>query len=284
MSKQSRIVAIQPKGSKVPLFCIHAGAGHALHYGDMAELLGNDQPVYGVSPPELDPSKELATVEQLAALYLGDIREIQSQGPYQICGLSLGGVLAFEMASQLVSAGERVGMVAIFDAGNPVHFRNLPPEKLFAFRITYLADRIKKYAFNVIRGNLGALLKDARRFLVSRLSSYGWKMIRAVSRLLGKPIPTAVRSDFIMFSEINRRYAPRDYSGQLLLFRAEERPVEYSTSIALGWDEVAPAGVMVHYVPGDHVSMMNKPNVIRLVEQLKPHLANSLEDAALGKP
>lgn len=276
--EQSRIVPIQPNGSRVPLFCIHAGGGHVLHYREMAEVLGDDQPVYGLSAPELDGAKELATVEQLAAAYLRDIRGIQARGPYQICGLSFGGLVAFEIATQLAAAGDRVGVLALFDTGNPLYYRNLPPAKLLAFRITYLSDRIKKYTLNLFRGNLGALFGDVRQFLGSRLSNYGWRMIRSISKLLGRPVPALVRSNFIMFSEIGRRYTPKCYSARLLLFRAEGRTVEYGSNAALGWDEVVEQGVSVHYVPGGHVSMMERPHVISLVEQLTPYLAGASDE------
>lgn len=273
--RQGRIIAIRARGGKAPLFCIHAGAGHILHYHEMAEVLGDDQPVYGLSAPELDGAEQLATVEQLATLYLRDIRQVQSHGPYQVCGLSFGALVAFEIASQLVSGGEQVGVAAIFDMGNPRYYRNLPPAKSWAFKKTYLSDRIKKYALNLLKGNLAALFGDARQLLVSRARNYGWRMIRNAATLLGRPVPVLVRSNEAMFSDIARSYAPRRYPGRLLLFRAEGRSVEYGSNVALGWDEVAEQGVSVHYVPGGHVSMMEKPHVISLVEQLRPYLAGS---------
>src|SRR5262249_29506726 len=103
-------------------------------------------------------------------------------------------------------------------------------------------------------------------------------MIRSISKLLGRPVPALVRSNFIMFSEIGRRYTPKRYSERLLLFRAEGRTVEYGSNVALGWDEVVEQGVSVHYVPGGHVSMMEKPHVISLVDQLKPYLARASDE------
>src|SRR5690606_6366879 len=105
--------------------------------------------------------------EQLAALYVSDVRRVQKHGPYQLCGLSFGGLVAYEMANQLTAAGEEVGLIALFDTGNPAYYRNLSPERSVAFRTTYLRDRIRKYARNLMWGRVGEALRDLRRLLAS---------------------------------------------------------------------------------------------------------------------
>src|SRR5207302_1606891 len=44
------------------------------------------------------------------------IRTIQPHGPYALGGFSYGGLVAFEMATQLRAKGEAVTMVALFDS------------------------------------------------------------------------------------------------------------------------------------------------------------------------
>jgi thioesterase domain-containing protein len=61
---------------------------------------------------------------ELATRYLRDLRRQQPQGPYHLRGWSSGGIVAFEMAAQLVAAGERV---AFF----PVHAVRAVPHALF---------------------------------------------------------------------------------------------------------------------------------------------------------
>jgi thioesterase domain-containing protein len=53
---------------------------------------------------------------ELATKYLRDLRRQQPQGSYYLCGWSFGGILAFEMAAQLVATGEQVAFLALLDS------------------------------------------------------------------------------------------------------------------------------------------------------------------------
>ena len=43
----------------------------------------------------------------------------QPEGPYQLGGWSMGGVVAFEMAQQLHAQGQQIGLLALLDARIP---------------------------------------------------------------------------------------------------------------------------------------------------------------------
>ena len=53
----SPLVAIQPEGSRPPLFCMHGAGGNILVYRDLARRLGSNQPFYGLQAPGLDGSR-----------------------------------------------------------------------------------------------------------------------------------------------------------------------------------------------------------------------------------
>src|SRR6185369_16148080 len=46
---------------------------------------------------------EAKSVEEMAARYLAEVRRVQPQGPYRLGGWSMGGLVAFEMATQLAA-------------------------------------------------------------------------------------------------------------------------------------------------------------------------------------
>ena len=60
-----------------------------------------------------------ARIEDMASFYIEQIRRKQPQGPYCLAGMCAGGVIAYEMALQLVRSGEHVSLVALLDAANP---------------------------------------------------------------------------------------------------------------------------------------------------------------------
>jgi non-ribosomal peptide synthetase component F/thioesterase domain-containing protein len=271
---RSHLVAIREAGVKPPLFCIHGGGGHLLDYRDMIEALPGEQPVYGLRASDVSEAYP-ETVEELAEQYLLEIQGIQEHGPYQICGLSFGGLVAFEIARRLAEKGERVGFVALFDTGNWSHYRNLSPAKMAQFRRTYMIDRLKKYGRNLIQARFDDFAADAHQFITSRLNAILWKVSRRACGLLNLPVPKIVRSNIVVFSAVGQNYVPKAYPGQLLLFRAEGRTAEYGDDLTLGWTDIAREGVVVHQVPGSHLSIMRKPHVDRLVEKLNQYLANA---------
>jgi thioesterase domain-containing protein/acyl carrier protein len=272
---RSHIVAIREAGVKPPLFCIHGGGGHLLDYRDMIEALPHDQPVYGLRASDVNEAYP-ETVEELAEQYLLEIQRVQPHGPYQLCGLSFGGLVAYEIARRLAEKGERMGIIALFDTGNWAYYRNLPAAKLTQFRRTYMSDRLKKYGRNLVHGRFDDLRADAQLFVTSRLNATLWKMSRRFCRLMNLPVPKFVRSNIVVFSAVGQNYVPKNYPGRLLLFRAEGRTAEYGDDLTLGWSGLARDDVVVHQVPGSHLSIMRKPHVDRLVEQLSPYLADAI--------
>lgn len=105
---------IRTKGDAPPLFCVH---GEPLQ---IAFRIRNDRPLYGVSllyHPRLGYlGDELpVTIEEYARLYLEDVRRVQPTGPYFLCGYSAGGMIAFEMARQLIAQGEEIGDLTLVE-------------------------------------------------------------------------------------------------------------------------------------------------------------------------
>ena len=74
------------------------------------------------------------------------------------------------------------------------------------------------------------------------------------------------------------QYVVRPYPGRITLFRPSDAPFAVSTSHDRGWGRLA-ADVDVHFVPGQHHSMVKEPHVqalgrtlevcLRKVEQIR---------------
>ena len=108
---RSSVVPLQPGGSKLPLFLVHPAGGHVFPYLRLAQLLGADQPCYGLQARGLEDGQEPhARIEDMAAYYIEALRTVQPTGPYLLGGWSMGGVVAFEMAQQLHAQGQQVAL------------------------------------------------------------------------------------------------------------------------------------------------------------------------------
>src|SRR5262249_42788540 len=116
----SPLVALQPRGARPPLFCVHPGSGQVLGFYHLARRFGPSRPVYGLQDPALYGEWGFdVPIERMAARYLAEIRAVQPDGPYHLCGWSYGGQVAFEIARQIAAGGGDVALLAILDTGAP---------------------------------------------------------------------------------------------------------------------------------------------------------------------
>ncbi len=258
-SQRSTLVPIKPGGSRPPLYCMHWAGGQVLIYRELAALLGADQPVYGLQALGLERGQVPHTrIEDMAALYIREIRSLQPYGPYHLAGASMGGMIAFEMARQLVARGERVGLVALFDSVGEFERRPLPAK-----------DRLRLHTRNLRVLDFSARLA----YLVNRMLDRLNRFMYGVVIRSGLPLPPFMRSMKHISYQAAVLYHPRPYSGKVTLFRATQRPPGADVGVFLGWDRVALGGMEVHEVPGTHVTLLKEPGVRVLAEELKQCLS-----------
>jgi thioesterase domain-containing protein len=55
------------------------------------------------------------SIEEMAACYVGELRELRPHGPYYLGGYCFGGTVAYEMARQLHAQGEQVALLALIN-------------------------------------------------------------------------------------------------------------------------------------------------------------------------
>lgn len=102
-------------GTARPLFAVHPGGGFAFAFRGLADRLSaHNIPVVGLQLP--DPLPEVASLTELAALYVDSLIRVQAHGPYRILGYSFGGAVAHAMTAEIIRRGESVEWLGIMDA------------------------------------------------------------------------------------------------------------------------------------------------------------------------
>ena len=116
----SGVIALRAKGDRPPLFCVAGADGHVISFRQLAMHLEENQPVYGLQYPGQDGQREpLRRIEDIAAEFVREVRRIQPQGPYYLCGHCIGGIVTYEMAQQLTRQEQRVAMLVMLDTYAP---------------------------------------------------------------------------------------------------------------------------------------------------------------------
>lgn len=245
----SPLVAMKRGGQRRPFFCVHAIFGSVFPYHNLALRMDREQPFYGLQARGLDgreaPSDK---IEAMAAEYVAAVRTVQPHGPYHLGGYSFGGLVAFEMAQQLVRCGEAVGLLAVFGAGAP---------PLLAPDLAELAELGLKYAEDQARLAYNTTLPEQDRL------TFDYDQLRASQQIL-PPLQRVAAACALA----QLRYAPRPYAGKVVLFITREQQILCKAEPTLGWWSLAAGGVEVVPVAGNHLDTFEEPQVSDLAVKL----------------
>ncbi|MDQ2677814.1 MAG: amino acid adenylation domain-containing protein, partial [Actinomycetota bacterium] len=250
---------IQPLGDRPPLYGIHVLGTNGAFFRPLAERLGVDQPVFGLSATHPDEQTPTA-VEEIASLYVEEI-ERQHDGPVALAAVSLGGFVAFEVAQQLMARGREVQMLALFDSAGPGGRATVSTSR-----------RIAIHAGLVRRGGRKYVAAAARRLLATLRERADTVRVR-LHRRAGSDTPDDLwMHRFVLANAAAAdRYVARPYPGPMTVFHAADEVFDTPEALrtALGWSCVADGPIEMVEVPGRHMSMLEEPHVAVLAEELR---------------
>lgn len=243
------LVPIQPHGSRPPLFGIHF-----LRYQNLTTHLGPDRPFYGLryglAAQTGDHELTLPdSLEKLATHYIEEMRRFQPRGPYALLGYSFGGVVAYEMARQLIAAGQQVRLLALLDSRLVIEPKLLP---------------LGKVARNVLKGGVHGIVRRAvaiAKHEVHERTSPGYRPHEHLG---------------VHDARLRQSYQPQPYSGGITLFKAGETQDFYHTygPAEDSWRGFVRGPISVHQVTGSHLGILEEPHV-RLVAEILTDLLKS---------
>jgi thioesterase domain-containing protein/acyl carrier protein len=237
------LIPIKPSGSKPPLFVVHTIGGNLFHYDHFARALDPDQPVMGLQARGVYGREQPRhRIEDIAADCIDALRSHQAQGPYLIAGYSSAGIVAFEIARQLESAGEKVGLLALIDSFSPRAKRKRSLAQAAAEMLRRVQLRhVQERAYHAVLHWTGL---SHRRRLGSVGQAQRWAYWS---------------------------YRARPYAGAACLFVANAS-LEMVHEPTLGWEQLVQGGLHVHRLPGGHSSIMKAPLVAELAATLQSEL------------
>lgn len=248
------LAALESSGSRPPLYLVPGLGGGSASFLPLSRALRPDYPVYLFQPPGLLGEREsLDSVPDLAAFYLSQLPPQPGPAGYCLGGWSMGGVVAYEMACQLMERGIPVDRLILIDS--------------------YLAEHFE--AFSRIVGTTVA---------VPDLSSFHFP----IGAANGQP---AAHGPAAKVLEAHQRalasYRPvKIYPGEVLFFWAADHSLFPSngpirTEVQPGnnafledtreiWKKYLPRiGARFISVPGDHHSILRDPAVNRVAIEIR---------------
>ncbi len=263
----SPLVTIQHQGSKPPLFFVHPIGGNILCYYELSLHLGSDQPFYGLQAVGLNgESQPYTRIEDMAAKYIEVLREIQPNGPYFLGGWSMGGIVAFEMATQLLRHGEQIDMLAMIDSPAPFNSKQtieIDDVKIlvdFAIDMAHSAGKNLSGSVEQLQGltldeQLNYFLEQARIVNLVPLD-FELEQLRCLLKIFQNNV-LALQS-----------YVPQVYPNQIVYLQASDEVSNDLHNPILSWNELSREPIEIITIPGNHYTIITKPNIKLLAEHL----------------
>jgi amino acid adenylation domain-containing protein len=223
-SEFTYLVTVEPGGDRTPFFCVPPSATTVMKFGKLAQHMGGERPFYGLEYAGMDgKTSPHFSITLMAEAYLKEIKKVQPSGPYLLGGMCFGGLVAYEMAQQLLAGGEKVAFLGILDSTHAPNLSN--PKGYYIFLITRFINQ------NFLRGRF--------TFGASRTRISGDDEFR-----------NQVQYVFSSHNFARMKYRTDQYPGKVTLFNTAGRMGEFSRT---QWKKVVKTEVEVVMVPGKHI-------------------------------
>jgi amino acid adenylation domain-containing protein len=233
-----------------------------VHYlsWSLARVMGEDHPFHFVvlAAEDFAALGETPTLQSIAACLLGKILATQPKGPFTLGGFCAGGVLAYEIASQLRAAGHEVSLLVLLDSPNLPYMES---HDSLTSRWSYPG-----YAF-----------KRATRIGPQKSFAYFREHLFKGE----EPAPEAAKSEISLAQKMVRTavlaYHPQKYEGKVLLLLASDRAPHLN--LAPGWQSVvAPDNLHMQYLDGHRHDLLKVPNVRNVVDAIVSRLESTTDE------
>jgi amino acid adenylation domain-containing protein len=264
------LVPIKPSGSKPPVYFIHGVGLNVMNFADLAMYLDKEQPVFGIQALGLGGKfPPVTTISEIAKIYVSEIIEHNPNGPYALAGYSLGGFIATEMRKQFEALNKEVSVLAIIDtyADYTDDFLTMLPKKL---------DRhIKKWihlGISFIRNPNKTIKKQRSIYLEDK--QYRYDAIKLAKESGDKEFYKLMKHIRSTYYDSYRKSKMEPFDGFVYLFRATHCLHYTNDKVYLGWRKYALKGMKEFLIPGDHRTMLLKPNVEVFAKTLQEVLDN----------
>jgi thioesterase domain-containing protein len=227
-----------------------------------ARSLGPDQPLYGINANGIDGRETTASDSQAMALaYVNEILDAQPSGPLLLGGMCAGGLVAMEVARELLARGREVGPLILLDPP-PVPQIYKPDTWLVDPRnpavASHLYQRVRAQLLNHDPRDIPFPVNDQQRVHLATLA--GVNVLVALSR-----------------------HRPKAFPGEATVILSSERAAAFFHP-QMAWAKLLPQTPIAHVLSCTHQEFYksaryNLAHVLKFLLEGVPHRGSRTECA-----
>jgi amino acid adenylation domain-containing protein len=210
----SLMVCKQAGNGKPPFFFAHGDyIFGGLYCQRIVQRLDADQPFYAIAPHGTFGGDLPFSIEEIAASNVESIRSVQPKGPYYLGGFCNGAVAMYEVAQQLIRAGESVKALVLLDPPD-LYLFNLRRKITRIGKLVGLPERQCRFAYQRIAE---AIEMQYHYGTLRLLSDFSKRLIVWVLKNLKRPFQTAPTASMpnlnFHYYEVMANYQPQPNLG-----------------------------------------------------------------------
>ncbi len=289
-SRPASVVVVQPGDrNRRGLFLLPSMGGELLDFTRVIGHIDSSIPIWGIQPglsPET--TDRFDSFRTFASWFVAALREFQPHCPFALAGYSFGGMLAYEVASQLIELGETVDLLTIIDAGpapRAVKRNRLDPLRQIGRIASNVPNWLRDDVFQtspqrfIVRARrfVRALVRRLSRRVRNRADLLELEDIREVARISTQNL--ALRRKLFREFQLHR---PAPAPVRIVLLRARTRPLLSGAPPDLNWEPFAREGVEIIELPSDHFQLMKEPTAALVAQELERRVRELAPGATSG--
>ena len=267
------LVVVQAEGDGAPFYFMHGDWRGGLYCVRLSSHIGGAHPFCAVHPYR-SPEPRIVSMQEMATEHLAVIRRRTPQGPYFLGGYCIGGMLAAEIARQLVEQGEKIVGLFLIDPA-----RSATPWLRFVWPLIDHVGDVLKWNFRKKLDSMEfcgmAVVRWYRKSALGKFAS-GWRRsnspensIIAVSEMDESDAEFVNSADYAVYVHAYRTYRLKRVLVPTTVYIPEEGsppPPSWTRHIRKMFPMVSFQGI-----PGDHRTCITQHSEV-LGAQLKKAL------------
>lgn len=246
------LVPIRARGTKPPLFCIHAGGGHVFFYKPLADLMDSNRPVYAIQPSGIYSGEPMhPDIETMATEYVDQIISLNPEGPYNLLAYCFSTAVGLEMSRLFNTKGLQANLIIMDSFANQEAIKKTK----LGMRLTAFVKRLWENPLTslqiMLADRFNTHLKP--RWLMAFGNNYQKNTTRVGLHLV----------------KLYNMYKWPEFNGDITLILTHKIDASFNRETINSWKSIIKKNIRVVYTKGNHRTILEHPDVVTAAETIE---------------